>query len=194
MIIGFTGKMRTGKSTACGIVKDILPNTMSVNMKDGLVAEMRERLPDVLERLGAVYTMSIDELFTVKPPVMRALMQNYGTEVRRADDPSYWINKWKDTAIEMLETGAADHIVVDDVRFLNEAKAVTDMGGIIVRVVRNDVSNKDIHQSETEMDDIIADVTITAQQANFKLLERNLEEVIRQNTTPEEVVPVVDDE
>lgn len=194
MIIGFTGKMRTGKSTACAIVKDILPNTMSVNMKDGLVAEMRERLPDVLERLGAVYTMSTDELFTVKPPVMRALMQNYGTEVRRTDDPSYWINKWKDTAIEMLETGAADHIVVDDVRFLNEAKAVTDMGGIIVRVVRNDVSNKDIHQSETEMDDIIADVTITAQQANFKLLEKNLEEVIRQNTTPEEVVSVVDDE
>jgi hypothetical protein len=52
-------------------------------------------------------------------------------------------------------------VIVDDVRYINEAAAIRAVGGIIVRVVRPGLTPMN-HSSETEQAHIVADYTITS--------------------------------
>lgn len=184
MIIGLTGKKQNGKSTAAGYLSDKY-NFVRINFKDALVAEIREKFPNVLEAIIEIMERSaydgmnpwtVDRLFKEKPPLMRALLQNYGTEVRRIDDSEYWVKKWKE-AVSRWDEG---NVVVDDVRFLNEAQAVRDMGGIVIRISRADYPNVDGHVSETEMDKIVTDdnVTVESGEEGLKYLYQFFDSVI----------------
>lgn len=164
----------SGKSTVAKYVSEQY-GFKRLNFKDALVAEMLDKLPDTMNALKEMYNMKLDELFEKKPPVMRSLMQNYGTEVRRKDDPDYWVKQWKEQADAL--TG---NIVVDDVRFINEAKAITDLGGIIVSVVRPDnPDSPSNHVSETEQRDIDSDFTIISSSGDISGLHKEIGHVIR---------------
>lgn len=160
MIIGFTGKKQTGKSTASKYISDKY-DFKKVNFKDEVVNEIKDGFPDLLDSLIALYSgmfgMTIhttQHLFEQKPPLVRKLMQNFATDIRRKEDPYYWVDKWSN------KIGAGDNIVVDDVRFQNEVDRIHGMGGVIVRLMRPDISDSDRHVSETEMDTIVEDETI----------------------------------
>lgn len=170
MIIAFTGLAGSGKTTVADYVVSE-HGFKKHNFKDALVFEMLDRLPDVLKELKKHYSMTLDKLFKEKPPIMRALMQNYGTEVRRGDGPNYWVDRWK----ESLGEG---NYVVDDVRFVNEAEAVQDKGGIIVRVSRPDSSSNSTHTSETEQNQIEPDFTIISNTGDLEGLYKQIESVI----------------
>lgn len=186
MIIGFTGLMGSGKTTACEYVMKQFPNKfVRINFKDALVAEMKRKLPDVLRELArTVYPFdaltdldaNVDQLFKDKPALMRALMQNYGTEVRRGDDPDYWIIRWKAAVMNAEKAGL--NVLVDDCRFLNEAGAITDVGGHIVRIVRSDITSTGTHQSETEMVKIGYEDLIEVEPGDFDTMHKRLNEVI----------------
>ena len=75
-------------------------------------------------------------------PFFRAILQEYGTEVRRADDPGYWVKRWTATVAGL------DRAVADDMRFPNECQAVRDLGGWLVRVERPGHARGDPHLSE----------------------------------------------
>ena len=152
MLVGLIGFKQVGKTTAASYLQDQY-GFVRHNFKDALVAEMKDRFPDLLEELSSIYVMTIDELFSQKPPAMRALMQNYGTNVRRVDKDSYWTDKW----FSELPCG---NVVVDDVRFINEADCIKEAGGVLIRLVRPDVLSGGNHVSETEQLDIVADHTI----------------------------------
>jgi hypothetical protein len=170
MIIALSGYAQSGKSTSVGMIKELRPWFKQVNFKDGLIAELKKNFANTLRLLSEPY--SVDEVFEVKPPHIRALMQEYGTEVRRGDNPNYWTEKWAQ-AIQGL-----DNVLVDDCRFLNEAKAVRDNEGIIIRVRRIDQTNTGTHQSETEMDLIAPDYTITTNGKEFHKLEEELVKIL----------------
>lgn len=114
-------------------------------------------------------------LFDTKPQPFRALMQNYGTEVRRRDNADYWVNIWKDSVSGALKD--KKHVVADDVRFLNEAKAVKDAGGILVKLMREDIQTTGNHVSETEQDNIKCDVEIKLIKNDFNALEKDLKRI-----------------
>lgn len=188
-VLAFTGLKGSGKSEACKYIESIAPNVVRINFKDALVQEMKERLPDVLRRLSEQYQCTIDELFATKPPIMRELMQNYGTEVRRGDNPNYWTDQWIEAA---YEENRFDHaVLVDDCRFLNEASAVRKLGGMVIRIERPDIAAHDTHQSETEMDQIAVDYTVQSITGDLEgmyaqldvilaqLLEKELEDVVK---------------
>lgn len=85
----------------------------------------------------------------------RHLMQTLGTEWgRRMVHSDLWIDLWREKLASMGEL-----IVVDDLRFPNEAQAVRDKGGIIWRVVRPGVPILD-HPSERMQAEIVADATL----------------------------------
>lgn len=178
MLIGFTGKAGVGKSTACKMVMEDLPDVKHINFKDGLVRELKEKFPDLLEQI-AIETggEGVDSLFSTKPPLMRTLMQNFGTDVRRKDDPDYWIEQWMKSVLENQQF----HIVCDDVRFINEANALKKLGGTLVRITRDDITNTGSHQSEVEMDQIEVDVTISGVAGDHE----NLHKQVRELYTPE---------
>ena len=173
MIIGFTGLKGSGKTTASlHIQKEY--GFKNNNFKDALVAEMLDRMPKVLLELKTLYDMNINELFSQKPPIMRALMHNYGTELRRGDDPDYWVRRWAENLHD-------SNYVVDDVRFLNEAHAIRDRQGVIIRIVRHDQDDSnDQHVSEQEQNQIKADFTIYASTGNHTSLYKQIDDVIQQ--------------
>jgi len=187
-LIAFTGKKQTGKSTACSYLENKYGFTR-VNFKDALIKEIKQNFPDLLEAMvmsenvafGHDDRTSVEELFTTKPRLMRTLMQNYGTEVRRKDNPNYWVKQWE---YEIKAPFSNDYmyknVTVDDCRFLNEAQAVKRNGGVIVHLVRGDMQHTDGHVSEMEMDNIVPDYVIHCVKDDLTHLHTELDKIMVQ--------------
>ena len=175
MVIGITGYKGSGKSViASYLVREY--RFRSLNFKAGLIKELRENFGPLLEEIRKQSDCaSIPALLREKPTLARLLLQCYGTEVRRGDDPDYWVNKWQKSLARM----STNNIVADDVRFLNEEAAVKLQGGIIIRIVRDDIKPKDKHTSETEQKSIEPDFTIVAGKGEHEKVYKAVDEIIR---------------
>lgn len=77
-----------------------------------------------------------EEVYHTKPPHIRHLLQQEGTERGRN---VYGENVWVRTAFEWMtlinETWNIDRFVISDVRFPNEAQAIQSFGGKVIRIV-----------------------------------------------------------
>jgi hypothetical protein len=179
-IIGLVGFKQSGKSTAASYLENKY-GFVKHNFKDALVAEIKQNFPDLLTEIANVYyhegIQSIEHLFTVKPPLMRTLMQNYGTEVRRKENPDYWVDQWTKKFLELERV--VYRFVTDDVRFVNEASRVKGQGGIIIRIIRTDITSGGDHSSETEQLEIQADYTIEVGQGEHEKLYAELDRILR---------------
>ena len=90
----------------------------------------------------------LDKLTTV---TVRRILQWWGTEYRREQDADYWTKAW----VQRVEQNdsAKTHILVDDIRFMNELKALKSKGGLIVKIERPGFTGAGNHASETSLDD-----------------------------------------
>lgn len=80
-------------------------------------------------------------------------MQKLGTEFGRGFiGDSFWVNAWKKQVAECMAVG----VVTDDCRFENEALAVRELGGIVVKLHRNGVVCGE-HPSESSVKKILPD-------------------------------------
>ena len=92
-----------------------------------------------------------------KSPEIRRLMQDLGVGARKLFGEDFWIKQlWEDLA----ETPTIYHVVISDVRFINEAEAIKKVNGKVIRVVRPGVDAVNSHVSETELDDYAFDTKI----------------------------------
>jgi len=166
MIIGITGHAQHGKDT----IGDLLVNEMGytrLSFAEPMKREVAELYRPVLIAYGrelgcdpaTVIPFNDDaivaHLIATKPPLVRKLMQVHGTDIRRKEDPHYWVHKW------LQQWRNRDNIVATDVRFLNEANAVRRIGGVMVRVVRPSVAVDLSHSSESELTQITVAATFT---------------------------------
>jgi hypothetical protein len=141
MIIGFVGFIGSGKDTAAdylvnfhGYRRDSFANTLKDavanvfgwdrTLLEGRTAEARAWREQVdtwwAERLG------------MPQLTPRWVLQYWGTEVcRHAFHDDIWI-----ASVENKMRKTTDNIVISDVRFPNEIKAIHNAGGIVVRVKR----------------------------------------------------------
>jgi hypothetical protein len=166
-IVGITGKMRHGKDTAAeafvkhhGFVRVAFADAVkeAALALDPIVdfdpvLGTFDRLSEVVAGLGWEEAKEI--------PEVRRILQRIGTEVvREVVHPRGWLMAWNRKVAELADQGVR-HIVVPDVRFRNEADYVTQLGGRVIRVVRPSLPDSvDNHASETEQDDIEADLTV----------------------------------
>ena len=74
-----------------------------------------------------------------EPRSARWLMQHWGTEYRRGQDPGYWLRIVQAWLRRQLGLGNR-RLIVTDVRFANEAALLRALGGRIVRVHRPELS------------------------------------------------------
>lgn len=158
MIIGLTGRAQSGKTTAAFALKE----------KGFAYLRFADPLKDMLRVIGLT-DEQLDgnekeipiALLCGKSP--RYAMQTLGTEWGRLlIDQDFWVTAWMRKASILAKQGK--DIVADDVRFMNEAQAIRQLGGEIWRVVRH--ANIGTHASETEqqliMDDrVVANVDIS---------------------------------
>ena len=152
MIIGICGKARSGKDTVSSKItmlllgKPFYPFNFANNLKRCCAIITNTPISNwYKQNLKNEYLPSPFDEWTY-----RSFMQQFGTNAcRNILDDDIWINS-------MFAGIDKENIIISDVRFINEAAAIKDRGGIIIKVQRDCVENMN-HQSETEIDDICPD-------------------------------------
>lgn len=93
----------------------------------------------------------IQDLDKLTAVTVRRILQWWGTEYRREQDPDYWTKAWteKVTHLDL----ANSHVLIDDVRFMNELNAIKELGGLIIKIERPGFNGAGNHASETSLDD-----------------------------------------
>lgn len=86
-------------------------------------------------------------------PEIRTLLQRMGTEVGRG---LFGENFWVEQAMKKIYP----YTVFTDVRFPNEAEAVREAGGLVIRINRDGTGPVNDHPSETALDDYRFDAYI----------------------------------
>jgi hypothetical protein len=155
VIIGLCGRGGAGKSTfAEMIVKKSKPIFMQVNFKDALV--------EMAKGIG---------WNGIKDEKGRKLLQTLGTDVvRNCIDPDYWVKAWKKRVDERIMYGGVS-IVVDDVRFENEAETILSYSASngfkphiikLVTIDQKEVMTQEAkaHVSESGISDSLVDTTL----------------------------------
>ena len=158
MLIGLTGAATSGK----GLVSSRLV------AKHGFrVIRFAEPIKTMLIAGLRLSVDEVDGLDKGKPIerfnglTARYMMQTLGTEWgRRLIHKDVWVWAWQRAMHDAtMNDGENARIVVDDLRFPNEADAIREAGGVIWRVVRPNVTIPK-HQSERMASDIRADLEI----------------------------------
>ena len=81
---------------------------------------------------------------------VRRILQWWGTEYRRAQDHDYWTMAWEKKLQEYDLTKT--HILVDDVRFVNELNTIKKQGGTFIKIERPGFNGANNHSSENSLD------------------------------------------
>lgn len=156
MLLGISGKMRSGKDTFAqrlitehGFVRlafaDALKKlALDINpiITEGGLGFIR--LEDVVESMGWEDAKSV--------PEVRRILQEVGTGVRDLNE-DFWVNVVECQIMDLMADGL--HVVVTDTRFVNEATMIKANNGHIVRIVRPNAENVNYanHISETSLDE-----------------------------------------
>lgn len=168
MLIGISGKKQSGKNTVGVILQCLYENAtfeqiedtidaglMIYDPKDMELVSFASKLKEIASNLiGSSYWEFEGQIFKdEKNPLIgitnREILQKIGTSFRKLFGEDIWIK----VLFKYLEYKGLDkNYIITDVRYKNEAKAIKERGGILIRVNRNTDSN-DTHQSEVDLDD-----------------------------------------
>ena len=185
VLVGFTGRAKSGKSTAVDIMREMCYNKAEhgINFKV-MVTNFAEPIKQIGELFGFTHEQMNDQaikevvtpLWDMSP---RKFMQLVGSEMfRNYICPDVWIKHMFKIRIPkfvrdfygeretscVLATHPMGVVLVGDVRFQNEAEAIQKAGGKVVMIKRDDagsISNGVAnHVSEKEFDLIKPDLVI----------------------------------
>lgn len=177
MLIGITGQKFSGKSTVANMLSEMLDYSIvsfADKLKDvtcALSGCTREQLEDYdFKENQLVPTYMQPYCGNADKPTYRAFLQHFGSEVMRGINDNIWIDS------TLLNCGS--EAIISDCRFPNEAKAIRNAGGIIIKIVRDNLVNQDSHQSETQIDNIEYDYIIYNTSSIYKLTEQ-VEQIVR---------------
>jgi hypothetical protein len=196
ILIGFGNRSRNGKDTACEGIKDWCVRhdfpVLQVNFADALKIEVSEAIEEAggVEELIAKMSMPSwvqrtpdAELEPLSPYGKHVkVLQWWGTEFRRAQDPNYWIDKRREKVL-----GFDGVVVTSDQRFVNEAIDTMELGGYSANVRRlNDDGTQYFdptrlasHVSETELDSWNWDFRIIAKTGEGRLVKQQAKEILK---------------
>lgn len=163
MIIGISGKAKSGKDTAADMLsylysnpdksyKDYIENTEVFFEKNAYVVHFADALKEAARELCILDEDQTDTQagkLTVIPWLgitVRELLQKLGTCIREGIDEDFWIK-----CLFARVDGFQD-IIVADVRYPNELQAIKNQGGVVIRINREGAGAGD-HHSETSLDD-----------------------------------------
>lgn len=155
MIIGLSGYAQSGKDTAAELLclnYGYTRRAFADPMREALL-----RLNPKIDSITHVQHLVDDYGWDIakKNPEVRRLLQHMGTEVGRG---MFGENFWLVRTIAGL--APENKVVISDVRFPNEARAIKELGGVVWRILRKSVEPINPHPSEHAMKDYEFDHTI----------------------------------
>lgn len=154
IIIGFTGKKGSGKTTAARFIEKYY-NFPEMTFADGLK-----------QCCKIVFGLTDDQLYGEQKEICdpnwfdytpRMMMQTVGTELFRKKlsevmpeiGEDIWVLSLQRKLQKLIqEHGSDTRVVISDVRFQNEVDMIKSMGGYIIRLYRETPWNSDSHESE----------------------------------------------
>lgn len=145
-VIGIYGKARSGKTTARKYLERYRCSVMS--FADPLKNAIRE-----------IFGIPLNELYTDhKTDRTRWILQFFGTDCCREIEPDIWVRKTNEKIQELQDNGET-LVVIDDVRFINEANMLlNNWNATLVKLVGpEDTETLEAHKqhiSETQMDSL----------------------------------------
>jgi len=170
MVIGLAGKKGSGKDTLanamvdeCGFTKVSFAGLLKESAAalfdiDPAAWETYKNDPDVRIQLIEGNRDSAVSDLVISDYSAREFLQRYGTEAHRdVFGQDFWVDQfWKSVAGVLLRD---EDIVVPDVRFDNEAIAISCGGGVVWEIVR-DSDDEDDHPSEQGINHFFVDGTL----------------------------------
>lgn len=176
-LVGFSGYARAGKDTAVQVLRtegfrrvafaDVMRDfALRLNPIVGESGRPGRpvRLDNVIDRFGwdgykeSIYSEEI-----------RGLLQRLGTECgRQLIDENVWV----DAALNGLDPDGM--YAVSDCRFLNEAEAIRERGGKVIRITRPGVGPANSHPSETSLDNYKFDAVVSNDDSHEVLRQKLL--------------------
>jgi hypothetical protein len=167
-IIGISGKIGCGKSELAKKLLSIMPfaffrfgfgdalkETCSKLFNYPLEWNYSEEGKNKLARYPYYLASSFPDLIKYDEPQLtpvRRILQHYATEVIRKQFPDYWV----DTVFNKAANEEVNYLLIDDVRFKNEAERIKNYGGVLIRLdpyIGWEPGKHADHQSEIDLDD-----------------------------------------
>lgn len=175
-IIGFAGRMRSGKGSVTSAVVNAF-NAEVVTIANGLKNLIVELIPDVCSDIkelnvkkdnGYVLNKSIgvDDISLISERTeipfkvvenecmkktkwcdVRDMLQFIGADIIKKYNPSWHVNKM----IDRVKNSTRDVVCIDDVRFPDERKALEDMSGKVFFIIRPQCEIISNHSTETSL-------------------------------------------
>lgn len=157
MIIGISGKARSGKDTFAEMLAEALYK--QVYTPYVMMAYAHELKKEVQSH----FNLSYSQLWGNKKEVEdkrypkgdrfwtgREMLQEYGQFFRTIDN-DFWVKK----LFDIIDDKEYENVIITDLRHTNEVDAVVNKGGYHIKVVRGDkpVVHNDQHISETALDE-----------------------------------------
>jgi hypothetical protein len=147
-VIGLTGYAQSGKDTLASILVERY-GYRRVAFADAI----REFIYEVNPMVSCSPTGYLKDLVNLvgwdnakQEPQVRRLLQDLGVAARKLIDEDIWVK------VALRSVSPGDRVVITDVRFENEAKHISELGGQLWRVKRPGVEAVNAHISETQMD------------------------------------------
>lgn len=177
MIIGISGHKQSGKNTVASMLQYILSNRghfcdltyetwdyWNSSIKEGHLSNVDPNDLWQIKSFAQKLKAAVGVLFSVDPKhfekeefkdshipcqygnyTWREILQIVGTDLfRNQFHKDFWINS------TLADYDTKQKWIISDVRFQNEADAIINLGGVILRVERG-VYNRDLHESETAL-------------------------------------------
>lgn len=169
MIIGITGYAGVGKDTCADLL------TYYANFEKRAFAEkVRAAYYYVApaEQVDAINKYGWDHAKRSNPHI-RTGLQGIGAMCRLVFGANFWVEQAMPTDRRVFHPEKVNY-VFSDVRYQNEAEAIKALGGIIVRLKRDNVFPANDHLSEVGIDSIEADLVLensTPESAVSEILE-----------------------
>lgn len=166
MLIGISGKKRSGKDTVGAMVVEWL----NEHGFDAAQVAFADQLKDeVAEATGVNRRMQ-----EMDKERWRPILQWWGVEFRRHyKGEDYWIRQMTEKLLAMEE----QVVVLTDVRFRDEADYVNRSGGYVLRVER-ETGLQDSHSSETDLDSYEEFSDVIRNDGSLEDLERKVSEYL----------------
>lgn len=168
MIIGFSGKMGSGKSLAADISKSYLSNrynldTLEIKSFAGplkmmiaawagisdwtLLSYPKVKSSLVPDHIARYIRAELPQYQDREGFTFREALQFIGTDIIRAKVPDFWVES------TLCNYDPNKVIIIDDCRFIDEADRIRSLGGEVIRINLAIQENFSTHASEVSLDD-----------------------------------------
>jgi hypothetical protein len=166
ILVGLVGKAYSGKTTAAKALVE----------QHGFV---RVSFANALKEMAVKYfECTPEQVYTTKPAHVRTILQGLGSCFREEVNKNFWV----DYLMEQIQN--LDKVVVDDLRFCNEAVAVRQHGIVIKLAVTGSPHQLEgaqaQHESEAGIDQIEADYSLLFDYGSVTALQETVCTIVKE--------------